>query len=81
MKKVDFNDTLNTTGIDDVKVKIDVALDLIDKNKDLTSHDEHLKDIAHSLNISDEKELINSIKDELNNEVSIDNVDYSDSEI
>ena len=81
MKKVDFNDTLNTTGIDDVKVQIDVALDLIDKNKDLTSHDEHLKDIAHSLNISDEKELINSIKDELNNEVSIDNVDYSDSEI
>ncbi|MFT4694311.1 MAG: hypothetical protein ACI8TE_001224 [Francisella sp.] len=35
MKKVDFNDTLNTTGIDDVKVQIDVALDLIDKNKDL----------------------------------------------
>ena len=34
MKKVDSNDTLNTTGIDDVKVQIDVALGLIDKNKD-----------------------------------------------
>jgi hypothetical protein len=33
------------------------------------------------LNISDEKELINSIKDELNNEVLLDSIEYSDSEI
>jgi hypothetical protein len=32
------------------------------------------------LNISDEKELINSIKDELNNEVLLDSIEYSDSE-